>query len=285
MSAETNYIETVFEISPLTKIRGEPTYESLLQIKNELKTNAQTVECSAGGGQFGMLGLVLTNAEYALLSNVPFVRPPHPGVFQIQPGTPQIQARAQELTYNRQLAEYKTCKNVEKALKKQLVEAVDKSYIAGLRNRNTNALTVDIPTVLTHLFDQYGTVTSNALQKRATSVSNMTYDPVLMPIDDVFTEIEDLIEFAEAARIPYTQPQIVGLGYNIFHGTGKFKEAITEWNRLVRTNPMHNNWINFKIHFRRAKNALILLRRRLLSTVLISFRKLLMLSPNASLRT
>ena len=117
MTSDTpNYADTVFEYDKLTKIHGEPTYDSLLKIKNELKTNAQTIECSAGGGQVGMLGLVLSPEEYALLSNVPFERPDHPGIFQIQQGTPQVQARALEVTYNRRLSEYKECKNVEKAL-------------------------------------------------------------------------------------------------------------------------------------------------------------------------
>ena len=95
MSTDTlNYAETVFKYDKLTKNHGEPTYDSLLKIKNENKTNAQTVQCSAGGGQFGILGLVLSPEEYALISNVAFDRPPHPGNFQIAQGTTQVQACA-----------------------------------------------------------------------------------------------------------------------------------------------------------------------------------------------
>ena len=251
-----NYADTVFEYDRLTKIHGEPTYDSLLKIKNELKANAQTVECSAGGGQYGMLGLVLTPEEYALLSNVPFERPDHPGTFQLPQGTTQVQARALEVTFNRRLREYKECRNVEKALKKQLIQAIDNTWLAGLRNTTTNAINQDIPAILTHLFDIYGSVTSDALQTRENTVKSMDYDPAIHPVDNVFSAVQKLMEYADAARIPYTQPQIIGIAYNIFLKTGRFKEAVTEWNRIARANPNQNTWINFKIHFRRAHQEL-----------------------------
>ena len=80
-----NYIETYFEFKELTKIHGEPTYDSIKQLHNELKANARSVCSSLGGGNYGHLGLVLTDAQYGMISNVPFVRPDHPGPLIIPP--------------------------------------------------------------------------------------------------------------------------------------------------------------------------------------------------------
>ena len=73
----------------------------------------------------------------------------------------------------------------------------------------------------------------------------MTYDPALQPFNTVITVIQKLLEYANEANILYTKAQIVGIAYNIFLKTGRFKEAITEWNCTVCANQMHNNQIKF----------------------------------------
>jgi hypothetical protein len=41
-----NYRETYFEFPELTKVRGEPTSESLFKLRNELKANAKKKKAS-----------------------------------------------------------------------------------------------------------------------------------------------------------------------------------------------------------------------------------------------
>ena len=74
-----DYINTNFAYPTLTKITGIPTYAQLKAIKDELKTNAGTIQCDLGGGQNGHLGLLLTNNEYATISATPYICPIHPG--------------------------------------------------------------------------------------------------------------------------------------------------------------------------------------------------------------
>ena len=57
-----------FEYTILTKVNGVLDYASLKIIKDELKANAASVISDLGGGTHGHLGLVLTPAEYALVS-------------------------------------------------------------------------------------------------------------------------------------------------------------------------------------------------------------------------
>ena len=86
-SATVNYRETYFEYPDLTPLVGEPTFDGLHRMSKELKANAQSVYSHLGGGAHGHLGLLLSPAQYALLSPVPFLRPVHPGPLAIPPGT------------------------------------------------------------------------------------------------------------------------------------------------------------------------------------------------------
>jgi hypothetical protein len=71
-SSGINYRETYFEFPELTKLQGEPNAESLLKLRNELKANAQSLYSNLSDGAHGHLALVLSDAQYALLTNEPF---------------------------------------------------------------------------------------------------------------------------------------------------------------------------------------------------------------------
>ena len=76
-------------------------------------------------------------------------------------------------------------------------------------------------------------------------VRKMTYDPTL-PIDTLFTAIDDLVDFAELARNNITQRQCVTQAYIILNKSGRFVEAIKSWNRRELA---QQNWIAFKTYF------------------------------------
>ena len=83
-----NYRDTFFEFPDLTKIQaGEPDSESLYKIRNELRANAKSVYSNLSDGAHGHLALVMTTTQYALVTNMAFVRQVHPGTLLIPPAT------------------------------------------------------------------------------------------------------------------------------------------------------------------------------------------------------
>ena len=91
-----NYVETYFQIKDLQKIHGEPNFETLKILRNQIKANAGSVATQLGGGTLGYLGLLLSNAEYARAApGTPFVCPTNPGVLVIPHGTAQHAATQQ----------------------------------------------------------------------------------------------------------------------------------------------------------------------------------------------
>ena len=89
MATAINYRELYFENKELTRIEGEPTAEHLIRLNKELKLNALSVYSNLGGAQHGHLFLVMTPAQFGLISVTPF------GVLVIPPpGTTQHKERS-----------------------------------------------------------------------------------------------------------------------------------------------------------------------------------------------
>jgi type II secretory pathway component PulJ len=247
-----NYRETYFEYPELTKIHGEPNSESLFKLRNELKANAQSVYSNLSDGAHGHLALVLNDAQYAFITNQPFIRPVHPGPLQIPLLTTAPMITALKEAHYEQLRLFREVQGVEKALIQQIVKAVEATYLASLRDRNSNSLRGTINQILEHLQVVYGRVSPQMLEDRKQELRNMNYN-AKYPIDMVFNAVEDFIDFADLAQQPATERQTIAKAYTIINKTRRFKTAITEWNRRP---PIQQSWIAFKDHFRQAHQEL-----------------------------
>jgi hypothetical protein len=243
-----NYRETYFPKPDLTRIICIPTYETLHQMQLELKTNALSVHSNLGGAAHGHLGLLMTDAQYALVSDTPYERPEHPGVLHIPHNATRVASDALKRTYDELLRVFHEVRGVEQALIQQIVTAVDEQYIIAMKNRDTGQFTGDIRQIFTYLQNTYGKISPSQLSQFEKEVAEMHYDPVT-PVDNIFNKIEDLLEYGDLANCPFSQPQAISKAYNLINRTGKFREAIKAWNRLPQ---VQKTWINFKVHFREA---------------------------------
>jgi hypothetical protein len=247
-STGINYRETYFEFPELTKIHGEPTSESLFKIRNELKANAQSVYSHLSDGAHGHLALVLSDAQYAILTNQPFARPVHPGPLVIPAGTTAVIATAMKDAHVEAIRLFREVQGVEKALIQQIVQAVEAPYLIALRERSSNSLRGTVTDILDHLQTVYGRVSPQMLEDRDEELRNMTYN-TNYPIDIVFNAVEDFVDFAELGHQPLTTRQTIAKAYLILNKTRRFKTDITDWNRKPE---IEKTWTNFKTHFRRA---------------------------------
>ena len=96
-ASSVNYKDSYFDHPVLTVIRGEPTYETLHHLKNELKANESSVPTTLGGGNHGLLGMILTLAEYCHIAPTdPFASPPNLGVLVPNPAGTAAQITSTE---------------------------------------------------------------------------------------------------------------------------------------------------------------------------------------------
>ncbi len=245
-SSIPNYRTTVFEHVDLTVIHGEPMYESLQLLLNQLKANARAVRNALGGGNHGYLGLLLTHEQYNVIApNTPFIPPVHPGQLIIPPfQLPHVTHQVMS-THNEAVRVYNECYRVTQALRKQIISVINDSYLAALKDRHTNTITVPIADIITYLFRNYGRVTPATLVDEEQKVLQWTFDPAL-PIVLVFNNVDDLMDLASAAGSPYTAQRLINFAYVIINRTGKFTTGICEWNRLPDA---QKTWTIFTSHF------------------------------------
>ena len=178
-----NYKRTYFEEPNLTQIQGQPSYETLSQLIRELKANVQCVHTNLGGGNFlGHLGLVLSDAQYALVSTATFVWPVHPGPLVIAAGTTCPMSTVLKEQHKEALRSFHEVHNVEKSLKQQIVAALEPQYLKAIWNRTTQTITRTIPETIEFLMEQYGNIAPKDYIERESQVKSMIYD-IDTPID------------------------------------------------------------------------------------------------------
>ena len=104
--------------TPITKITGEPNYESLKNLKDQLKANAASIPTTLGGGNHGYLSLILSSAAYTTIAANQFIEPvyrrQHPNV---PAGTNAANTSTIVRRHTEDLHQWRKFKNVNTALK------------------------------------------------------------------------------------------------------------------------------------------------------------------------
>jgi hypothetical protein len=232
----------------ITPVIGIPTYESIADLNLKLNANAASVHSNLGDGAHGLLALTIDPAVYNTISPIPFVPPANPGINPLIPAL-STNAIITELTrqHATSLKTWQEYQSTDKALKQQLLAAIDSIYYRSLRNRITGYANVATLTILRHLYDTYGNISPTDLIDNDTRMK-APYDPS-QPIELLFDQFEDAIELAAAANAAYTGPQIVAYAYNTVLQTGLFTDACRDWRRRPA---IEKTWPNFKTDFAQA---------------------------------
>jgi hypothetical protein len=249
-------IDTYFQHKVLTRLHGQPTYETLQTLVTEIKANAASVPSTIGGGNFGHLGLILSDARYATLANtIPWITPVNPGPFVPPPAGTAAQIDAAKEVWRGLKLEFDICQATEKALIAQIVAAIDPIYLRALLNRATGQYAHDIRAVFLHLFSTHGKITPQQVKAKEMAIFNMHYD-ISQPVDMVFNAIDDLADLADHALSPMTTQQLVDLAYVILARQPILQHDLRTWNRRPIVDRTWNNMVE---HFREAQSDLSLL--------------------------
>ena len=238
-------IKDGFRHQRLTKIQGEPTFEGLTAMAQELTRIAATVKSSLGGGRHGLSGLVEPTETYFLETNHHFNRMADPG--ELPPyGLEADQNRRQETSENFELDTIlcETCNNTEESLKSQIEECI-KPQCHGEMWENVHCFgTRTIQDIITYLMSQHGNVSPDA---KMSIFPNMIkpMDPHT-PVASIFKQIEDGVKFGIKAGSPITaSQQLMAAETLILKMGGKFNHAYWKWKEEDR--PLRD-YLTFKTH-------------------------------------
>ena len=248
ISTNNGDYHSLFKIKEATRLTAEPTFKSLTNLQDQLKINAQAIPSVLGGGNHGHLGLVVSPAEYQMITLTPFVRPINPGEFVLTQqmnnlAVDQIEFLRQQ--HNARLALYNQVEQVESALKQFITDSVPQEYLLALRHNVTKKLTGSVSNIMRQLFNTYGNITAQLFMEKQNVLNNHVYDTT-KPIDTVFNLAKDYQDYAAAFGNPQPQGTIITTCYNIFRKTGRFNSALQKWNEKPDAD---KTWDNFKTHF------------------------------------
>jgi hypothetical protein len=109
---------------------------------------------------------------------------------------------------------------MDAALNQQLIKAVNPLYLRTLQHQHTGFTTSTTQNLIVHLLTSYGDITPTNLAHNDT-VFRKPYDST-QPIEAFYSQIEDVMDYADAGKSAYTAAQVVTNAYSLIFTTGMF---------------------------------------------------------------
>jgi hypothetical protein len=139
---------------------------------------------------------------------------------------------------------YRTYHNVDRAIKKLILEAFDDAYLNALSTEVVGYANCTSLDLLTHLLTFYAMIAPTELTQNYERL-NTPYDPN-QPIETLFQQIQDARAFTVAGGQPYGAAMIVNVAYTLVFNTGLYPNAFRAWqSRAIAAMP----WAQFKTDF------------------------------------
>jgi hypothetical protein len=244
-SSDDTKISDNFPHRNLPPIVGQPNYESIKELHMKLNENAVKVHSYLGNGLLGYLGVTVTPAIYNTLSAQPFVIPINPGpapIFPVAATGPQIHNI--RVVFKEEATAFKKYMDVCNALSAIILEVIDPVYLATLRLPYVGFGTRTPQQLLAHLYTNYAKITPADLDGNDKAMKQAC--DVNQPIEVLYKQIEDAIEFADAGQTPYSPEQVLNIAYQLVVRTGIFTDDCKIWKRQPA---IYKTWPQFKIDF------------------------------------
>ena len=238
----------------LTPIQGTPTYETIKRFDGELQANANSVATDLGEGDYGNVGLVLSDKEYQgiKLTTRKFDAQLFSWPLIIQESASEVTALTLNEQYHEAKRVYYEFKNVEKALLRHIQDSMEDCCLETMVNEDTSFLSKDIPTALQYLFDNYDRV-STVEVKGGKSESLGNDLPSRGSYGHGFQSYSKDQEIGCINQDPLYIITNSGLWIEFIQNTGAFERALGEW--AIKPPGFAKRWIAFQDHLQRAQKS------------------------------
>jgi hypothetical protein len=175
---------------------------------------------------------------------IPFVAPIFPGYLPAVQGT-AAQVADQVRAHNESLRKWKEYENVTKALRKQLINAIEPAYIAHLDDLFSGFNKVPVKNILLDLFENYGKIRSTDLL-----ANNKRFDEDWVPSETfqtVMARVKQCREFAIDAGQPFSEEQVLAKTHAIVFNTGLYHDALEKWEEVSIGQANYDNFCKHMI--------------------------------------
>ena len=232
----------------LTPIVGPPTYLTISQLKRELYANASSVHTILGTGQHGFAVLVLGETAYNALDDnaaLNWANPAHPGNepnFVANATARQIAVATQN--YERDLKSFTLFNEVENALKRQLLAAIDPTYVCSLQNALYGYANVTTLQLIEHLVTNYAELDQDQLTKNMDTLE-VPWEPT-ESMEPLWLRAVFAQQVATAGGEPITETTLLRIYRKVLTDTGVFSLDLRDWDKKPAA---EKTWANFQVFF------------------------------------
>jgi hypothetical protein len=207
----------------------EPNRHSLKVFQECIQDQAMAITSS--DTLLGFLGLVLKDSSFVTLTDdeTSFTAPVNPGnspPVLTPPGT-QAQIAESLRRFNVEHEEYKTFCEFKIILVSMIINNCPEKYLTSLKHPITKFRRCTPLALLTHLWTEYGTITSQDLTANYTRMTAQWNPPT--PIQDLYLQLRDGREFATEGKETIDDSHLLRLCYDNISNTGLFNDALKIW--------------------------------------------------------
>ena len=243
MGSDTKTTTFNFPYDTPTKIAGEPTNATITILKRQIYANAMENACTLGCGTLGYLGIIMPDAEYnakqTAISKValkPFTKP-------------IIDVTADDDTIKEEQRKLRDYIAMESLLKKQLLSAIDPTYLTALEDAELGMGFTTGKEILVYITAEYGTITLDDLAVNMEKLNEPWNSE--QPIRLLWDRIKECQRIGTAGGEPITDRMAMYTVLKLLDATGVYHVYTTSWRQ---THPIQTAWqmATFKEFFNHA---------------------------------
>jgi hypothetical protein len=186
----------------LPTVQGEPDYQTIHATRKFLQENLRAIDTHLGGGTLGNLGLIISDASYAMISPTTddgpplWITPQAPGRAPANTDGTAAQISVAHHIWEEDVQTYRTCTSVQQALKKQIISAFEPMYFDILSDSMVGYANISSRDMLDHLFETYRNIAAVDLEINFEHMRR-AWDP-LQPVESLFKQIQDCADYSES---------------------------------------------------------------------------------------
>jgi hypothetical protein len=234
----------------LPTVQGEPDYQTIHAIRKPLQANSRAIDTHLGGGTLGHLGLIVSDASYAMIAPATdagptlWTSPQAPGRAPANKDGTAAKISAACHVWEENVQTYHTFTSVQQALKKQIISVFEPMYLDVLNDNMVDFANISARDMLDHLFSTYGNIIAADLEINFEHM-RQAWDPQ-QPVESLFKQIQDCADYSEAGGVLIGHPHQINVGYTEIFATGHFMSSCRRWNEKPLA---EKTWAQFKAHF------------------------------------
>jgi hypothetical protein len=180
-------------------VQGEPDYQTIHATRKCLQANLRAIDTRVGGGTLGHLGLIISDASYAMIATSTDTSP----TLWISPQAPErapantdgtaAQISAARHVWEEEVQAYRTYTSVQQALNKN-ISVFEPMYLDVLNDNMVGFANISARDMLDHLFGTYGNITAVDLEVNFEHMRR-AWNPQ-QPVESLFKKIQDCADYS-----------------------------------------------------------------------------------------